>query len=416
MTGNVLAQVIMLGTAPVTTRLFTPENFGVFALLTSMITIIFGVSSLCYERAIVLPREDQGAMNVVALSFSLLVGTTILVGLAVFFFNEAITDFFKNPELRSWLWIVPIGVFLQGLSNILRYWRIRNKGFRTISSARVAEAACSSIAKISAGVFIGAYAGGLIGGFLLGLVISVAVMIFASSLNNPHHRNRRVSWPVIKGVAKTYNKFPLFATWNTFLNLASRNAPVFLLSMFFTPAVVGFYSIGNRVLKQPIFLLSDSIRNAYFQKSADQLAQNSKVYPGLIKITLALALIGLPVFTILAIFGKTLFSLIFGSEWATAGTYVQILSPWFLFLLLAAPANTLYEVIQKQDIKLYLSVFKTVFALLSIVVGYWLFKKPIPSLLMYCFSNTFFEILSITIAFVIVRRLDSPHREQTVAS
>ena len=53
MTGNLLAQSVTIGCAPLLTRLFTPENFGVFGLFLAIVKIISGIGSLCYERAIV---------------------------------------------------------------------------------------------------------------------------------------------------------------------------------------------------------------------------------------------------------------------------------------------------------------------------------------------------------------------------
>ena len=56
--GNFVAQIITVGATPVTTRLFTPDNFGLFALVSSVIMIASNISSLCYERAVLL-RTDH---------------------------------------------------------------------------------------------------------------------------------------------------------------------------------------------------------------------------------------------------------------------------------------------------------------------------------------------------------------------
>ena len=47
MTGATVAQAIPVAIAPILTRIYSPEDFGVYALFLSVITI-FGVTTVCY--------------------------------------------------------------------------------------------------------------------------------------------------------------------------------------------------------------------------------------------------------------------------------------------------------------------------------------------------------------------------------
>ena len=59
--GTILAQIITVSVSPILTRLYTPEDFGVFALYTSIASILVIFGTCRYELAIVLPEEDGEA-------------------------------------------------------------------------------------------------------------------------------------------------------------------------------------------------------------------------------------------------------------------------------------------------------------------------------------------------------------------
>jgi O-antigen/teichoic acid export membrane protein len=68
MTGTTIAQAIPIAISPILTRIYTPEDFGVFALYMSLASIISVVATGRYELAIMLPKKDDDAINIVALS------------------------------------------------------------------------------------------------------------------------------------------------------------------------------------------------------------------------------------------------------------------------------------------------------------------------------------------------------------
>ena len=64
-TGSVFAQGIGVLVAPIVARLFAPEAFGFAALFTSIAGIISVVACLRYELAIMLPKTDEEAANLI---------------------------------------------------------------------------------------------------------------------------------------------------------------------------------------------------------------------------------------------------------------------------------------------------------------------------------------------------------------
>ena len=65
MSGTAISQGILIAATPILTRIFSPENFGIFALYLSIVGTISLVSSWKYELAIVLPDKDDDAKALV---------------------------------------------------------------------------------------------------------------------------------------------------------------------------------------------------------------------------------------------------------------------------------------------------------------------------------------------------------------
>src|SRR5690554_5526121 len=70
-TGTGLAQALPIALSPILTRLYTPDEFGIFALYASIYTILAVFVAGKYELAIVIPRYDGEAMNIATLAAGL---------------------------------------------------------------------------------------------------------------------------------------------------------------------------------------------------------------------------------------------------------------------------------------------------------------------------------------------------------
>jgi O-antigen/teichoic acid export membrane protein len=66
--GTFIAQLLTILLAPILTRLYAPEVFGLFTLISSIFGVIALISGGRYEVAILLPKKDEDAANLLILS------------------------------------------------------------------------------------------------------------------------------------------------------------------------------------------------------------------------------------------------------------------------------------------------------------------------------------------------------------
>ena len=383
--GTAVAQILTVATAPLITRLYGPEAFGLFALFISVVNILLVISCLRYELAIMLPKEDKEAVNVLGVSLVFVVVTSGLLIPLVGWFGRSFARWLKSPELGEYLYLVPLAIFFGGTFLALNYWNSRKRQFGRLSVARVTGASTTTSIQLGAG-FSGIVSGG-------GLIAAFVAGSFASTLllgGQIWRQDRTLIQQNLKltrmiAVLKRYRKFPLYDAWAGLLNAISWQLPVFLLSTFFSSAVVGYYALGNQLLRLPMSLIGNSIAQAFFPRAAEANIDGTLAI--VVEDTFRyLVMLGMFPMFLLAIVGRDLFVSFFGSNWAEAGVYTQILSIWMFFWFISSPLSTLFRVLEKQEFSLGLNIIIFISRFVSIAIGGWLNNARL-ALLLFAISG-----------------------------
>lgn len=382
--GTTFAQALLILAAPILTRLYTPEAFGVLAIFTSITTILGVIACLRYELAITLPDTDEEAANVLGASLLFAGLITLLASLAIGWGHGLILNVLKAPSLGPWLWLVPPATFLAGVFLALNYWNTRTRHFVRLSLSRILQSASTVMSQITLGV-AGIVPGGAL---ILSSVGGQALAVFTLGMQI-YRDDRNTFWEAVRlrkivGAVKRYRKFPLYDTWSALLNSFSWQLPAFLLAAFFSPTVVGYYALGFRILQLPMSLVGSAIAQVFYPRAAEANQQ------GTLSILVEnafqrLVLVGLFPMLTLTFIGREVFIVLFGPEWAEAGIYTQILSVWAFVWFISSPLSTIFNVLEKQEHMLRWNIANFLCRFLSLWIG-GVFQEPRVSI--YLFAAT----------------------------
>lgn len=366
--GTTIAQALGVLVTPLLTRLYAPEAFGTLALFTSITSIIGVVACLRYELAIMLPESDEEAANLLAVSLASVVLVAALTLSLASFGASLMVRLLKAPELGPYLWLVPPAVLFGGVFQALNYWNSRTKQFGRLSVVRVISSASTNAVKLGAGVAGHATGGTLVGASVLGPAVSVLELGRRIWRDDGALLRRAIRCDDMLRGLRRHKRFPLYSTWGALLNSISWQLPAFLLSHYFSSAVVGQYSLGNRVLQVPMSLIGAAISQVFFQRAAVAKAE------GVLARTVEsgfryLVAFGMFPLLLLMLVGHDVFVVLLGERWAEAGVYAQILSVWTFVWFISSPLSTLFSVLERQDLALAnnLIIFGT--RLLALLLG-----------------------------------------------
>ncbi len=371
MTGTTIAQAIPIIASPVLSRLYTPEQFGLFALYVSVAGIVSVVVSGCYEVAVMLPEKDEDAVNIVALSLLLAVIVSALSFLVLWIFNSGIAGLLNKPEIAVWLCVLPASVFFNGTYQCFNYWLNRKKMFGKMAAGRVVQNTSIAGLKTAFG-FGGAGAGGLITGNILGGFIGTGLLGW-QTVRDETFDIGKISRKMIAAQAVRYKRFPLFASWSGFLNAASLHVPIILLSSLFSSTAAGLYYYSHRLLSIPMSLLGMSIGQVFFQKASEYKNDPEKLKVITVDIYRRLLYIGVIPLSVIMVYGDYIFGFVFGSDWITAGQFARVMCPWILFVFISSPLSTLFDVLERQRDELVFNSLIFITRVAAIFAGYLLY-------------------------------------------
>ena len=347
-TGTATAQAITLLLAPVLSRIYTPADFGLLVLFTSIVGILAEVASGAYELAVVLPREDEEAANVLAVAAGLVLLTAALTVIAVLLAGPWIAEKAGNRAITPFLIWAPLSLLALGLGRTFAFWSTRRKQFQRISVSEVSRSIGAAATQTTTG-FLHVGPAGLIGGRVAGDLLSWLTLSARTWREDRTLIRSAISWPAMKRAARQYADFPKFSLPQGLMNSISQSVPVFLLTRLFDSGVVGYYAMAHRLLYLPSRFLGQSVRQVFLQRAAEAEARGEGLYHLLRKTTIGLIGIGiLPALVVIA-GGAPLFRITLGAEWNEAGRYAAWMTLWLFFAFINPPAMAVTQVVRRQQ-------------------------------------------------------------------
>lgn len=362
LTGSAAAHAVIIVVTPILTRMFSQENIGALQIYVSTVLTFGVVSSLKYEMAIVLPKDDEEA-NVVAV-LSLLVTTlfSLFFTGCLFLWGRALLTSVKAQILIPYLPSVAVGVYAFGLWQALQYLMTRRKAFGFLATNRLVQAVVAQGLAVLFGIFLADLRTLLIMQ-IVGWLIASFMLLIKGDLNF------RVTYFDLLKSAKKYSKFPTINTAMVFINTFSLQLPVFMISHYFSPDIVALYTMANRVVNIPLFLVGRSIRQVYFQSASEAYHQSAaalfRLYTSTVK---KLSLIAIIPLTLILLFGPFIARTYLGTAYQKSGVYMQIITFWMFFQFVNSPVSTTMTVLNRQEFGLILVLFSLLIRFITMVV------------------------------------------------
>lgn len=361
-----LSQILGFMLTPIVTRIYAPEDFGLLNTFSSIVAFLGVFSTLAYHSSILLPKKDRKAFDMLIVCLISTFTFTSLFFLIIFLFKNSIILRLNIPELKDYVFLIPIFIFLHGIYQTFRFWNSRFKKFKIIAASKVGEVITNKSTVLSLG--LSGYNTGisLIYGVLFASIVKNTLLLINFKKHIPDFKNFK--WSAILYGLKRYIKFPKYSLWSELLSRTPALVIVFLILKFFDSTVLGYYGLSIMVLTLPTVFITSSIMEAFMPRAAEAKHTNThvdllkEVYERVVSLTI------FP-FLILGIYGDVLFEYFFGLEWFESGIIAQILVFRIFCEIIFDPIISLTVIIEKQQINLIRRVLNLIVISLSLLVG-----------------------------------------------
>ena len=390
LTGSTFSQVVIFSSIFIITRIFSTEIFGVYMLFSSAMLILKPLSTLQYEFALVLPKEREDALNLLSFSFFTLIIISFFSLILIYFFKDTILVFFYISDLKNFIYLLPLSIFLTGCISILDYWNNRINCFKNISGGQIVKAVGMFSSQIAIGFIKYNSSFGLIPGMLLGLFFQT-LFLSRTSYKSLQGFRKEISYKRMLTLAKKYKDIPIFNSIINITNNLSNELPVFLITKYFGLSAAGIFGLAIKFTKAPVGIIQTSVNQVFFNRASKVYNDKGNLPELILKTSKNLLLIGCAIFIPLFILSFHI-DFFFGENWTDVGIYARILIPWLFFALLSNPLTPLILILNKQKTILFFDVITLFLRFLAFYLGFHFFDNILISLALFSGVGIFFNI------------------------
>lgn len=379
------AQVILIITTPIITRLYSPTEFGEFTIFSNIAMILIPIINARYDLLIVNTKNDRSANILSQISF--LISLLILLILIPIF---AISAWLYPNFILDFIFII-IMLFLVSLTNIFTNYLNKERKYKVLSLINVFRAGSMALLQIIFGLLaLGSL--GLIIGFSLSYIagITLGYKTFKKHFNIVRDKEET------KALFLENKNQLVYSTPSILLNSLSFSVVVFFIGILYTNTEVGIYGMAIRVLGIPVTIISLGLSKIFMQQANDYYIEYGNFRNLLLKFSSILVIVSIILYVPLYLFSEELVNILLGHSWVDAITVIKIVIPLFVIRLIVSTVSLSVIVLQKQQLELILQALFLIGTTATFVIS----KMLNLTFLNFVSINTVVLIVSYMIFFI----------------
>ncbi|CAC6789865.1 polysaccharide biosynthesis family protein [Staphylococcus aureus] len=380
-----IAQVILIITTPIITRLYSPTEFGEFTIFSNIAMILIPIINARYDLLIVNTKNDRSANILSQISF--LISLLILLILMPIF---AISAWLYPNFILDFIFII-IMLFLVSLTNIFTNYLNKERKYKVLSLINVFRAGSMALLQIIFGLLaLGSL--GLIIGFSLSYIagITLGYKTFKKHFNIVRDKEET------KALFLENKNQLVYSTPSILLNSLSFSVVVFFIGILYTNTEVGIYGMAIRVLGIPVTIISLGLSKIFMQQANDYYIEYGNFRNLLLKFSSILVIVSIILYVPLYLFSEELVNILLGHSWVDAITVIKIVIPLFVIRLIVSTVSLSVIVLQKQQLELILQALFLIGTTATFVIS----KMLNLTFLNFVSINTVVLIVSYMIFFI----------------
>ncbi|HDG8519697.1 TPA: type 8 capsular polysaccharide synthesis protein Cap8K [Staphylococcus aureus] len=380
-----IAQVILIITTPIITRLYSPAEFGEFTIFSNIAMILIPIINARYDLLIVNAKNDRSANILSQISF--LISLLILLILIPIL---AISAWLYPNFILDFIFII-IMLFLVSLTNIFTNYLNKERKYKVLSLINVFRAGSMALLQIIFGLLsLGSL--GLIIGFSLSYItgITLGYKTFKKHFNIVRNKEET------KALFLENKNQLVYSTPSILLNSLSFSVVVFFIGILYTNTEVGIYGMAIRVLGIPVTIISLGLSKIFMQQANDYYIERGNFRNLLLKFSSTLVIVSIILYVPLYLFSEELVNILLGHSWVDAITVIKIVIPLFVIRLIVSTVSLSVIVLQKQQLELILQAL----FLIGTTVTFFISKMLNLTFLNFVSINTAVLIVSYMIFFI----------------
>lgn len=168
--GSLIGQGMLLSVSPILTRIYSPSDFAALALVTGVSAVLGVLVTLSWERAVVIPEDEDSAQALLRLGFLSVIVSVVIISFVAYFGRQVWADVLGSSVFVSFWWLVPVTIALIGALSLVSSALVRTQDYTGLAVRNASQGVAQAVSSVALGLF---------SVIPLGLIASVALGRFA---------------------------------------------------------------------------------------------------------------------------------------------------------------------------------------------------------------------------------------------
>lgn len=391
LSGNVLGYIINILFLPLIGRVFSPSDIGEYDLILSTGRFVMNFSSLGLIIAIMLPKSDEDAKRLC--KFILILNISIISTLLVVFMVIGnVFRLFSTTIPYYWaLFLLGLYIVSYNMQELFYSYMNRKKMYKGLFWNPLILA----LSNVGISIILGLCGLGTFG-YLVGTIASYIVSILYMRIYiSPF--SEKISFNSCKAMLVEYKDMIFVQMPANFITQIGNEIPIQFLGRIFGTAMLGGYSMANKLLSIAIGVLSTPVNRVVYRELSEKVNRKEPVGDflfGILEKNIKLALV--PV-GMMIIMGGKIVPWILGKDWAAAGEYIAILGSMYLLKFCSDCVSGTFVVMKHQKLSLWMSFINIIKYVICFGIAYLLEYNVMNTIIMYAVAECIFQLLNLAL-------------------
>ena len=366
--GNTIAQMISILILPILSRIYNPEDFGIFNLFTQITALMGIILTFRLEYFVLLNKSNNEISCYLKKIFSFSFILTFFYSIILLLFHQKITFFSEDITATSYFILCPLAGLAFSFSILFQQLVQREEDFKTSGFSEIINKMFYGITAL-----MGFFYNNVI--FLLMATVfgPLSKAIFLLKKSNSKVLRNSFSNTIVGKIKKEIVKNSISFSTSSFIQFFIGILPILYITKNFSITTLGHFSLVISCLYLPTSLLGNALGQVYFQRSSSLFHQKKSFWKIWIKTFKTVIYIGIPLYSIVYLLSPELFPIVFGDEWVDAGIYARTFSIASFFAFVSTPMDRTSFILNKNWYPVCWNILRLV--TVSVVLIYSLEKE-----------------------------------------
>ena len=309
-------------------RVLVPDDFGLVALAMAYLTILEGITAINLNGALIKIRDESPSLFNTVWTIGLI--RSAFISLIIILSTGFLPGLVNEPRLETVALIIAIVPFLQGLKSPKFVLFEKNLDYKPMFIATIIAKIISTSVTLTIAIVYQTY-----WALIIGTIISYTIEFIVSYILAPYWPRLTLSrWREIFG-------FTAWLSGATILATVGGRADGLIVSAFLDTRFVGYYRVGDEIMRLPVSELVEPLTRIFFPAFAEMANDKNALRQNVVEASAMIALFSIPTTFGFGYLASDIVLLLVGPQWDMIVPMVAIVCPVMGLQVIATIANSL---------------------------------------------------------------------------